>query len=381
MVAHASFKVLRPVLALGAIVIHMLNAVIYRPAEKTGDVELELNCCAHRPSVFGDASYPAPAPLRAERGLYFISDLLFEHDIYRLPITRSLTALQLARIYRVDNWNALQAVMFTRSIAAQKRQEQGLRPRPSRLRRPRMTALVQRPEDMPAVVHDFGLAELEVQLEQHAALQGPDIDQHPDGPDAAEGAVQEAPDARISEIWNQLFVDIFQVSPNRRGAQSPAYCTLTSEEIQTVTPAMFQQSVLPFTDVQLKRVNEATWDETFFDRFFPRQPITAAGSSVPAQHFACCSYYQLWQALRVQIDDATADTVRRQLLVQWQGLHWLPYSGSDRMWATRRFASGYSLRLPLGSTGAAPQIAMNHRAPYADLQSFSLAAPFEPQVD
>ena len=235
--------------------------------------------------------------------------------------------------------------------------------------------MVQRPEDEPVVVHDFGLADLEVNLEQQLPLHGPDADQPAVAPDPAE---EESPDARISQIWNQLFVDILQVSPNRRGAQSPAYCTLAAEQLLTVTSAMFQQPVLPFSDVQLKRVNEVTWDETFFDRFFPREPITAANSSIPAQHFASCSYYQLWQALRAQVDDNTADIIRQQLLVRWKTLHWLPYSGSDRMWATRRFASGYSLRLPRGSEGAAPQIAISSRAPYGSLDLFSLAEPVHP---
>ena len=101
--AQASTKVLRPVLGMGAIAVHMLNAVIYRPGEKMGEVELELTCCTHQPSEPSDPDFPGTTPVGTERGLFFVSNVLLELNIYRLPVTHTLSKAQLTHIFRVNN--------------------------------------------------------------------------------------------------------------------------------------------------------------------------------------------------------------------------------------------------------------------------------------
>ena len=224
--------------------------------------------------------------------------------------------------------------------------------------------MVQGNAENPLPVHNFGLNELNVQLDGPPPEAGENA---PLGPDAQpDDADAENPDERISAIWNQLFVDIFQVSPNPRGrTHNSKYTTLSTDEIQAVTEATFLQPVLPFRQAAIKRVEPRTWDTTFFDRFFPLEILTAEVEGRPTQNFSSCAYFQLWQALRASVDDATAAIVRERLLTRWRTLHWLPYSGSDRMWATSRFKSGHYIVLPPGYVGACPQIAVNARCPHA----------------
>lgn len=233
---------------MGAVAIYILNAVIYRPAANAMDKTLEQACVCHGSD--NDEEDPHIIPTRDSRGLYFLSDVIYDNDVFRLPRIRLLTGVEIAKIYAATNLNSLHATFFARSIAAQKRQEHGLRPRSNRTRRPPMTVLVQRPADNPLPVHNFGLGPLNAQLEQGHQLHGPD-----DAVAQALDEPQQDPDARISEIWNQLLVDIFQVSPNPRSRHSAKYTTLTLDEIQAVSEETFKQTELPFTDVTIKQVD------------------------------------------------------------------------------------------------------------------------------
>ena len=357
----------------------MLNAIIYRPAEKPFDRLLENAAVTYQPSE--DNAYPEPVPYKQERGVYFLSDIILHQDLFSLPNIRFLTQANIADIYQSKHYRMLQATILTRGIASIQREQTRDVEKPARLRRPKMTQLAERSEnEEPLPVHDFGLEELNVNLEVHPPppplpLQDhlpPPLEVNPPPPILPVAPPEQTADEQISEIWNQLFVDIFQLSPNRRGAHNPAYCTLTADQILKVTEDMFQQTKLPFTDVIIKAVPLQTWDTIFFDRFFPSTPLQANVPSSKMQHFPTCAYYQLWRTLCTQVDSAIVTTVRRQLLIRWRALYWLPYSGSDRMWSARKTMTGHSIQLPGDSDGPAVQIAINSRIPNLTLNWFTL---------
>ena len=103
-------------LQLGAINVYMLNALTYRPGDKSWDGPLVNRCAVHTPSdvaeiiVDGDEDMElvATEPMLDTRGTYFLTDVILDGGIaLRLPAVRLCLRKDLAAIYNVAGWVAM----------------------------------------------------------------------------------------------------------------------------------------------------------------------------------------------------------------------------------------------------------------------------------
>ncbi|KAI0761240.1 hypothetical protein BC629DRAFT_1261793, partial [Irpex lacteus] len=163
-------------------------------------------------------------------------------------------------------------------------------------------------------------------------------------------------EAAVQSMLRQFCANIIQVSPNRKGGSM--YCTLPLSEHNNVTDAQFKQTRLPFVSVQIKVATVPTWDDVFFNRFFPDRP----DPNVRRQNFDKCSYFLEWETIVGRSSFEDVIKIRAALLPWWRELTWLPYSANDRMWDTRVWTDAGLKRLPSSNKGGAcPKIAVNPR--------------------
>jgi hypothetical protein len=352
----------QPVLRTGAIMVWMLNAHIYRPGDQRWDLPLVACCALQRPQGNNDweetgiADNEELEPAFEVRGAYFVADLVWDNDLFRLPALgeRELDMAQFRAVFNIG-FHQLQSAMMSQAITGRTRTLAKNMVKHPRIPRPRNLVMREPLPDNPPV-EDFGLGEAGVTIAANTGMNGTDI----------EGGLAIPhldPDAQVGLIWQELFHNIMAVSPNERNG--PSYCTLRAEVINTVTEQLFVSTTLPFHAVQLKIVDINTWDKILFDRFFPPKILRTEGR-ITLQNFRLCTYFAMWETLVADVTPDGLRLIRRQLLERWRNLAWLPYSSVDRMWDTRVAGTGNFKRLPVGTRGAAPKIAINPRLNIVD---------------
>lgn len=349
-----------PTLRAGAIAVWMLNATIFRPGEQEWDLILMKKCAFQDSNPSGRTS-----PAFYSLGAYFVSDIRYDGGVYRLSRLSGGDELSLEEIKLVFNLTYYQlesSIVSQANTQKSRRVVKGIKA-PQRGRRiRRAAALVDIPDEQLRV--DFHLSESGVT--SHRILDMTGDDEH----EAEEGDARIDIDARLTWIWHTLFADIIDCIPLPKNKQGPLYCTLNVEGRESASSALFEQPNLPFTCAQLKMANVCTWDELFFDRFFPEKAsLVHERRANLQQHFPQCQYFMMWEVILTDTPYKYQGIIREKLLQEWRKLLWLPYSASDRMWITRKVSGAFK---QLGASGgAAPQIAVNERLA-VDLQEFCL---------
>jgi len=238
-------------LALGGILIWLLNATFYRPAEDFGAKDLSQLCCQQQLNIGNDGEDEDDnlIPAMWERGIYFLCDVVTTNATgYRLPVLQTFPTEMLTRIYNCQTLADISTELGMETIRWDIRKAGNPTRVNNRHTKPTRAYHIHREEE-PEEIHQIQVAELGVMLENAVRLQGRDVDEGADQPredDEGEDGV----DIQVSRIWAQMFFNIIQAAPNRKGAAADAYCTIPPEAWPEIAQeALFKSKVLPFNAV------------------------------------------------------------------------------------------------------------------------------------
>jgi hypothetical protein len=117
-----------------------------------------------------------------------------------------------------------------------------------------------------------------------------------------------------------------------------------------------------FRQAQYKCVNNETWENLVFDRYFPRK---GEAYREGLQGFPVARYYRGWSHLLGRVNIQRAEKIRGFVLNWFCKLWWLPFPESDRMWSTKETQltrkSGW-IMVPSGQPQKCPRLAINQAA-------------------
>lgn len=364
--AQPGDRALSTSLLLGAVSIHMLNALNSRPAEGKEVSEMLEVCCQHIPVESGatidnsdDENEPELRPILYDRGLYFISDLVIDDGsgIYRMPRKRRMHTTHLTWLYGRNSFHMLEADIGITVVMAPK----GSLAAPGRSfnrRKRTMSVAFARNTDEPNN-HDFGLANMGIVLRPKPRERGPDTEEFTAY--SSDEDNDENIDEVVSRIWVQLPYDIFAISANGKKVTSPSYLIMSREERCNITLDIFKSLDMSalFEKVQIRRVSMQFWKDTLFPRFFPPKRSSPKEQG-KHQNFPYTRYYADWVSLMKRLSEKDSEIVRRKLWEQFKTLKWFLHGASDRMWATKVMQSSSWTAYPLGiELSPSPHIAVN----------------------
>ena len=383
-------------LQLCAILTYMLNAINYRPGERSWEQKLCIACALHVGAEDDEAISDVDeanlayydgnmVPYIHERGAYFIGDIRANSKTksYRLPIPfsrpRQLQGMlpldELALIYNQPTEETLVSKFNVTLRQELVRKARGAQP--MRQRRQQQTvpiALVRHQDEQTDL--QLGLADAGIHVRPGARLEGPDARRENE---ILVERMENDPDTRVARIWEQFGFDVLHVAPI--SSNNIPYCPLTEEEKEEISRnnAVFRQPALPLTCAQLVRVHDARWRGQIFESYFPSK-----GSQVKApRQFIKAIYWTAWNALMQDLSQRDAGIVRQRMQSLFCEFLWLPLPLSDRMWATKK-STGDACRIPAPEEGEAfepaPQIAVNS-ARGVRLGAFTLKRPTDPNED
>jgi hypothetical protein len=345
----------------------MLNALIYRPGEHTWEKMLgpgaafydsddEDNAIVNPDEIEDMIAEGQMQPALHEQGAYFVAALICADTTWRLPVNRTITERDLAHMFNTGTYLALKARFHQGEKNRQNQQPDAPR---SRTRR-RLTIALQRYSPERAI--DLGLEEAGMSTRIAVELVGPDI--NIDG--LATGQLDNIPGVRTSldqlmnQCWQDFLRDLIQVSPS--SSRGGRYCTLSAEEREHATEALYKETALPFRVVVVKWTEAEQWDILLFQRYFPNSAQMASKSGTTLQHWPSCHYWRSWnQVLQDVPSSVHQEEMRRKLLEHFRQLTWLPWCSTDRIWVTKKRETGRYVRLPLGQSETSPTIALNAR--------------------
>jgi hypothetical protein len=169
------------------------------------------------------------------------------------------------------------------------------------------------------------------------------------------------PDLILSKIWRQFPHDIMAQAPNKQSATEGSYLLLDVAERCYASHIDFQKQDLTgvFEAVQARLVKPTEWTGKIMKLYFPVKGFVAKAR---VQNFPKCLYYNMWASLMNRVPDRQEGIVRNELKKKFEGLMWLPYAETDRMWSTRRSATSSRWIGKRGEGmegGPAPSIAIN----------------------
>ena len=361
MLAHASpgVRSWTESLTLGAGIIYIMNALFYTP--DTGAAWRSLASCVtmnipdeDASGYNSDESHLSRIPMKdidGGQGLFFFGKLVEDHGLFRLTRHYPLPTKDLLKLYGEDNMFNLRAHFQSSAI------RRGPAPRPQLRRFTNNTSHTtriteSRVEPIPDI--DFGLTARGIEFTNTTAMTGPDVEQEFDDDDDG----PENMDQRVSALWYQMLHDVLVgKGPNPRSHNLASYASLEIEERGQVGEEIFKSFCLPFSTVRYRLAPAMHWS-IMFDRFFPPPQTTLPHTM---QGFPACRYFQDYNAMISQMERNDIKTLRKALKDRWDGLHWMPYTGADRMWVTRAAAGKQAVVLPPDWKGPAPLVALNMR--------------------
>ena len=362
--ATAAQRIMGPSLKLGAVVIWVMNSLIFRPGEQRWDqVVIPASAAYEGEDVPEDADEEELAELVAEgragpmledRGCYFVGAVEWDRGVFRCPIVRELSGEEYALIYHTGTMDQLAQIFKQSHQKKQTKERLQQRPQRRRVRLPRDGGRYSPQRDVV-----FGLEEAGVTMGPSVVLRGRDVEEQ--GMRRANVVGEMTVDVRVNKIWQQFLRDLMRVASV--GREGP-YSLLSEAEVEEVTERLYQESELPFREAIVKTVEPTTWDVTLFGLYFPTRRMSE-GDRGRRQHYNNCGWWIAWNNLVDQIGERDVEIVRDGLLGGFRQLAWLPYSTSDRIWATGKKEKGRYVKLPEGSTQAAVKIALNARAGYS----------------
>lgn len=346
-------------LMLGGVVAYQISGLIFRPAEGRVESSLLEAACQH---VFSNNS--GDEPIMYNRGTYFLSDIVHDGS-YTLPMARILENKCLCILYRRGLMEDIISEFLTPVSSTNNNLEeiqlQGSLEEASPLV-PRKRRRVLLP------ILDLSSSESSEssknESEASDAVPHSDTDNiiPSNNADAIEMAITEIDG--LSDILKRFATEILPLAPRRQSQSlAPPWLLLNSDEVRERGKIGTFKS-LNFTTfisrAQCIILYEEDWKKFVFARYFP--PLTFKPKCPPA-HFSRANYYQQWNAILNGVDsDEAAEAIRALILPWFQQIIWLPYPGSDRMWAVRRWEEAgdwFTLPTMLENDWSSPRIAVN----------------------
>lgn len=297
-------------------------------------------------------------------GLVFFKDLKLES----VPVPRFRRGKQLADFaflfFFGKDYESIADKVFPVGIVRQRHP-----PRDRIGNRTRMTAAPFQSLDEEPQPHLFQLAESGYRLPPPALDPGSDMDIDSDE-EEEEGGGQNI-DEILTKIWYSFLCDLLRKSPNPKGASTPSYCKVSKAARNRikVSGLLIKLSIgLPLTlnskestymschlsliwrACSIKFAGQSDID-TAFRHLWPKKGHTLQGK---VQNYPNCRYYVQWKRLLARVDQGVAKAMRSAIRKRFNRLLWVPRASQDKMWNTAQL-DGFT-RLPLGSSGPAPQI-------------------------
>jgi hypothetical protein len=335
----SAYRVMHSSLTLGAILIYMLNALNYRPAEGQRETDLTQTCCWNvypddmDSDILESDDDEDPIPVMLDYGLYFISGVILqEKKALRMGRGDTVTMDSIMRLYEIQKDEDLN-IAFCLTLQA----------KPSRRsKRTRNSQNV--PVDVHPVASGAGLVPPDAPLKEPGieatALPqeaGPDIVAlQMDPTDQDEGDEEESADDVVARIWRQFPSNIFEIAPIHRSSnQEGSQLLLSVKDQKVATIEVFQDTDLSrlFSRVVVKIVRPDKWEGFQFKRYFPPK-----GHSPPTrlQNFHRMQYFKEWNALMMRLSTERAQGVRDSVWNTFKTFKWLPLTDTDRLWNTKK---------------------------------------------
>ena len=360
-----SYRVMHSSLTVGAILIYMLNALNYRPAEGRRETELTQTCCWNLypddtdSDVVDSDEDEDPVPVMLDFGLYFISGVhLRKEKALQMGRGDTVSMDSIASLYKVHNDLDLQIAFNPKTSHAH----------PDRRNRNRVQNHREIPADLHLVAsneelmaqdtlhpnlgtrahieHQEEALDIQVRLEDHM--------------DEDETVQEESVNDVISRIWWRFPYDLFENAPDCRSNQQGSHLLLSEQQRSEATIEVFRDTDLSalFSRVVVKKVGAHNWENLEFKRYFPEK-----GYRPPTrlQNFPRMRYFQEWNTLMDTLSQDNADIVRASVWKIFQTFKWLPLTDADRVWNTRRVKKPAKewIHLPHDDNKPVVQIALN----------------------
>lgn len=358
------YRPMRSSLTLGAILIYMLNAINYRPAEGRADQELTHTCCwdlsgsrDDESAMDSDGSDMIQLPAMLTHGLYFISGIVLQDGVaLRMGGGDTVSVDSLLRLYSVADEQDLKIRFNIRNW----------HPNPLARNSNRIQNRRKVPVDVRHVVHDEELKAQDRTLEERGVAMmplpqaaGPDVE----GPrvhwmDEDQDAEKEGIDDIIARIWRQFPYDIFENAPNHRSNREGSYLLMTKQDRLEATVAVFKNTDLRrvLSRAVIKVVSQKDWKNLQFRRYFPTKGFLPP---TRLQNFPYMLYFQEWNTLMGRLSARDAEVVRESIWKEFKTFQWLPLTDTDRAWNTKRVTGPQWTHLPLDDKKPAVRIALN----------------------
>lgn len=353
-------------LTLGALVIHKLNALFHRPAQREPDTALLTTCCMHvrhdEDSDDDDDDLMETSPIMYDQGMYHACDVVVEDKVLRLPMTRTLDPHHLAFLYSVDTLSTLLSAFTVPQVMLEKGTKKQSQRRVANKKTRTMAVQYLRDDDVVVPQLNLGLHDAGVIVPTVTRETGPDVVGH-DVVDSDDDTVEGDIDGIINKIWGQFAYDVFSKAPNRKLAGSDSYLLASTHDIENFTMDVFKSFDLShiFSHVQAKTVDGVVWSDTLFNRFFPDKGYQPKLRG-QVQNFPYLKYFQTWIDLIGRMSKGHVTLVRNALRKEFRQLYWIPFATCDRLWNTKvENGSKWTSYPKNGPCTAAPHIAINAR--------------------
>lgn len=342
-------KVWWNVLQLGAMMVYMLNALIYLPSEQAQDIPLYTHS-AHW--SFPDAEEyddddaflnddRAGHPVLEVRGAYFLSEVHYTPNAFVLPtsLARDLTSTQICIHFEVGSWAALQDMFGSSLVEHRSRtieEVRDVRRRPFRTDVRLRTKLLKlwRAEEWNAPALSRWLLCLALIPRQ---------DRGPEGSDAVRREEAEASclmefGSDLPQIFRnfqfQWEFDVLELAPQPHTSRRNSYLTMTKTERRNFSREDFRRLGLPFTAVWVIVASPDEWKDHAMCNFPSKAQLRTTHVPHEQDQRRKSSAIQGWTALMNRIsDDPTAKLVQKIFIQKyWNTMHWAPYGTPTQLY-------------------------------------------------
>jgi hypothetical protein len=170
---------------------------------------------------------------------------------------------------------------------------------------------------------------------------------------------QQGINGTLDHITRQFAYDIMNLAANKKSRHESSHFLYKPEERIRATDNIFRTLDLRgvFDGVLIRAVDRPGWKDVF-DKYFPPK----AEPRGQKQNFKKASFFIDWLVLCDRMSEGDVEKCRSQLFrVFFNKLWWVPFATRERIWMTANKTYRDGTRLPMGSVGPAPWIAVNPR--------------------
>ena len=348
-------------LTLGAILIYMMNAINYRPAEGHAETELTQTCCWNLyPDDDSDIVDPdedvRPRPIMLGHGIYFISGITRQLGLaLRMGGGDRISMDDLTRLYGVNDEHDLKVCFNVKTWHGDPNERCRNRIQ-NRRKGPLDVRNIVDDEELKAqdrTLADQGIVMMPLPQEAGPDITNPDLYRMDEDQDGQEGI-----DDIIARMWRQFPYDLFENAPNHRSNREASHLLMSQQEREDATIQVFKNTDLRrmFSRVVVKVVKAKDWQGLQFKRFFP-----CKGFVPPTrfQNFPYMRYFQEWNSLMERLSEEDAEVVRGLMWTEFKTFQWLPLTDTDRVWNTKKVTGPQWTHLPFDDKKPVVRIALN----------------------